>query len=197
MSKFAKLCTCAGLLLFATAVYCRYWTYTRGASGITPVQLPVRLEENVPVSARFSVAEKGDHDVEIEYSSDASDDVGRDLDKISGKATLTCDGAVLAQAKLPVEHGRFSNGHGAMVLFTVSTKPRDEYVLLLQISRLPPTLARSQASVKVELDPNYYFLFWPIRLLSVLLLLSALLCMFPLIRYGWRMANGQDRKIGV
>jgi hypothetical protein len=57
-------------------------------------------------------------------------------------------------------HGRSDRDGSAMVLFTGPTEPRNDYSLSLEIDRIPPDLAQSQAVVKVGLVSDYYLFFF-------------------------------------
>jgi hypothetical protein len=109
MSKSVKLSTTVAFLLFATALYSWHWAQSRGAFGAVPVEAPIRLEEGASTKVPFSVVERGNHDVEIQYPSDASEDVDKGLYGISGKANLTSSGAGVVQARLPVVCGTGSS----------------------------------------------------------------------------------------
>ncbi len=196
LREAVKLSAAIAMLFLGATLSCLYWAYSRGAFGATAFEYPVYLEDSSSVNVHFSVTEKGDHDVEIQYSYDASEKVRKvhkDLEQISGKAILRTGGVVLAYATLPVEHERFTNGFGSMILFTRAMEPRTDYDLELEINRLPSTFAGSQGTVRVELDPTYYLIFPQLALLAVWLLLLGLLCTFVSIRW-WRVANSTALK---
>jgi hypothetical protein len=67
MSRSVKSWTVAALLLFASALYCFYWVQSRGGFGRSPIEIPVRLEEGRSLSVAFSVRERGEHYVELQY----------------------------------------------------------------------------------------------------------------------------------
>jgi hypothetical protein len=182
MSRYVKSWTVVALLLFASALYCLYWMQSRGAFSRAPIKIPIQLTEGASASVRFVGVEKGDHYVEIEYPADASKDVRYDLERIVGNVSLSSHGMVVARAILPMRHGTYANGRHAMILFTVPTKPRTEYVLSLEITRIPADLAGSQGDVKVELDPHYNLIFPQTELLGVLLVVLGLFCLVPGIR---------------
>lgn len=171
------------ILLLAGTGYCLYWTYSRGGFGTTPVEVPIQLQEGGSTSVRLRAGERGEHHFEITYPANRLARVGRDhLRRISGKATLACDEKIIAEVELPVGYGTYRRGEETAILFTIPTKPGIDYVLSLQIDRLPLELAQSRAKAVVELDAHYNLLLWQIELLGVLLLVVSLLCIFPRIR---------------
>jgi len=184
-----KLPTALGILLLVASAYCWYWLYSRGAYGAAPLEIPIQLKAGASVTTRFSVRERGDHEIIIQYPMKVHSWLSRDVTEFSGKARLT-SGTSVVEANLPVHHLiSYDDKHG-MILFTIPTKPLKEYVLSLQIDRIPPTLAQSdsQASVRVALDNNYYLIFGPIETFALVLLALALLCIFPAIRrQAWRL----------
>ncbi len=180
LSKSLKVSAVKAILLLTAAGYSWYWAQSHGAFYAKILEVPIRLEGGSSVNVPFSVAERGDHDIAIQYSPHASDDVGKDFDEFSGTATLTSDGAVLVRAELPVAHQRSSKNSVGMVLFSSGMEPSKHYALLLQINRVPPNLTSSPAMMKVELDPNYYFIFWEVKLLGLLLILAGVI---PLLRF--------------
>ena|ERR1700736_4419779 len=177
----------AALFLIA-GLCCLYWAYNRGAFGAARVEHPVNLKVGSEITVHFLVPSKGDHDVEIWYPRNASDDVNNDLGRMLGKATLRTGDAPVAEIELPVKHTRSDRDGAAMVVFTGPMEPRNDYSLSLQIDRIPPGLARSQAEVKVELDPLYYSIFLQVELEAAALLLLALSCVVLSVRW-WRAAT--------
>jgi len=150
--RHVKLSTTLAVLLLALSGYGLYWEQTRGAFRHKRAGTPINISVGALLKVPFSVAEKGDHDVEIQYASDASEDVGKDLQEVTGRATLTSSGALLAQANLPVLNERFAKGNARMVLFTLPMEPRKDYVLSLAVDQVPENLSGSQAKVVVELQ---------------------------------------------
>src|SRR5579884_3855628 len=176
-----KSLTLIGILLLAGAAYCWQWLYSRGAFSRAPIEIPIHLTEGASVPTRFVGAEN-DHHIEIECPADASNHVRRNLERITGNASLSSGGVVLAHATLPVRHGTYANGRHAIILFTVPTKPRAEYELFLDMTEIPADLATSQGRLKVELDPHYNLIFPQIEFIGVLLVVLALFCLLPAIR---------------
>lgn len=186
----------AALLLIA-AWSCLHWAYSRGAFTNVPVERPIRLESGSATTVHFSVPHWGDRDIEIWYPRNASDDVSKNVCRIFGKMTLRTDGSLVEQKALPVDHSRSDRDGAAMVISTGPMAPRNDYSLLLEIDRMPPDLARSQAVVKVEPVPDYYLVFFQLEVVSALLLLAALSCAFLSVRW-WRTiaCAGGDRTEG-
>jgi hypothetical protein len=83
-----------------------------------------------------------------------------------------------------------------MVLFAGPMEPRNDYSLLLQVDRIPQSLAESQATVKVvELVSDDHLLL-ELELVGALLLLAALSCAFLSVRWSRAAARaGGDRKM--
>ncbi len=180
--KRMKPPTVIGILLVVASAYCWYWLHSRGAFNQNPIEIPIHVTEDAPATVSFVGTERGDHYVELEYPADASNDVRHDLERITGNASLSSHGVVLAQVVLPVKHGTYANGRHAIILFTVPTKPRDEYQLSLNLAQIPAGLLTPQGHVKVEADPHYNLIFPQIEVLSVLLIVLALFCFLPGIR---------------
>lgn len=179
----------AALFLIA-ACYCLHWAYSRGAFEAASVKHPVNLKAGSSIQLHFSVPKRGDHELKIWYSRNASDDVGKDLDKIFGKATLRVGNALVEEVPLPVSHQASTRDGSAMVLSTGPMDPRNDYSLLLQIDGIPPSLSQSQAMVKVELAPYYHLLFLELEVMAALSFLAALSCTFLSVRW-WR-ATSQE-----
>ena|ERR1039457_4308263 len=187
LREAVKFSAAIAILFLITAWYCLHWAYGRGAFGTTPVERPVNLKAGSSVDVHFSVPNRGDRDVEIWYPLNASDDVDKDLRGISGKAALRIGENLVAQFPLPVDHSRSYQDGRAMVLFTGPMESRNDYSLLLQIDHIPQSLVESQATVKVKLVSDYYFLFLELELVGGLSLLAAFLCAFLSVRW-WRAA---------
>jgi hypothetical protein len=171
-----------GILLLVGCAYAWYWIYSRGAFKDQAVEAPITLQQGAPTNVRFFVAEKGDHNVEIDYPSDASRDVGRSLARLSGRATLMRAGEIIAQVPLPSGSLTGSKGHSAMALFTISTEPSDQYSLSLDIHQIPQDLAGSRAIVRVYRHWGYGFIFLELEWLAMVSLLAGMFCIFPAIR---------------
>ena len=184
LREAVKFSAAVAALFLIVALCCLHWLYSRGAFGTAPDEHLVNLKAGSSINVPLSVANRGDHDVEIGYSRNASDDVSQDLTRIFGKATLRSGGFLVAQVELPVLHTRSDRDGSAMVLFTGPMEPRNHYELSLQIDRIPPDLARSQAVVKTELEHLYPLIFMQVELEMVGLLLIASLCLFLSIRWS-------------
>lgn len=172
--------------LFLTASFgCLHWAYSRGAFGAATVECPIRLENGSSINVHFSVPNRGDHDIEIWYPRNASDDVGKDVRQIFGAATLRIGDAPVAQFPLPVDHGRSYRDGSAMVLFSGPMNPRNDYILVLRVDSIPSDLAGSQAIVRVPLVADYHLLFLELEGTGVLMLLAGVFCAFLSVRW-WR-----------
>lgn len=187
LREAVKFSAAVAALFLIAALCCLHWAYSRGAFGAAPVEHPVNLKAGSSINVHFSVPNRGDHRIMIWYSRDASDDVSKNLDGIVGKATLRIGEDLVAQFPLPVYNHSCDGDGCAMVLFIGPTEPRNDYSLLLQVDRIPQSLAESQAAVKVELVSDYYLLFLELELVAALLLLAALSCAFLSARW-WRAA---------
>lgn len=181
-NQSSKLCISLGLLLLAAAAYTLYWVQSRGAFGTSPIEIPVHLDEHSSLSVSFSVFEKGDHYIEMQYPRAATYDVRRQLDAITGKATVTSRGGRVAEANLPVGRQTGNQRFGAMVLFALAMEPHKDYRFLLEVAHLPPALKQARPTIKVYMDPHYNLIFPQIELLGVLLVVVALLCLLSGIR---------------
>jgi hypothetical protein len=62
-----KTRTVTAALFWVAAIFLCYWFYSRGGFSPKTVEFPVRLQDGTVVSLPFSVRERGDHDVEIQY----------------------------------------------------------------------------------------------------------------------------------
>jgi hypothetical protein len=184
MRRYVKSWTALALLLFAGAVYCFSWLYTRGAFGRSPIEIPVRLEEGRSLSVTFSVRERGEHYVELQYPKARAHDIDRELNAVAGKATLTSDGRPVARVNLPVGHP----GIYSPVLFALPMEPHRDYRLSLEFAHVPPALKDVQPVIKVWMDPHYNLIFPQLELLGALLVVLTLFCLLPGIRHqAWRL----------
>jgi hypothetical protein len=170
---------------FVAALFCLYWAYSRGAFGNTTEEHLVNLKAGSSINVPLSVANRGDHNVEIRYSRNASDDVSKGLVEIFGKATLRSGGSVVAEVALPVDQTTSDPDGSAMILFTLPMNPQNHYELSLQVDRIPLELERSQAVVRTELDRLYPLIFLQVEVAIIVLLLMAMLSIFFSIRW-WR-----------
>lgn len=197
LREAAKFSALVAALFLIAAWYCLHWAYNRGAFTNVPVERPIRLESGSSTTVQFSVPHWGDRDIEIWYPRNASGDVSKDVGQIFGKMTLHTDRSLVEQKALPVDHGRSDRDGSAMVISTGPMRPGNDYSLLLEIDRMPPDLARSQAVLKVELVSDYYLAFFSVEVVSALLLLAASSCAFLSVRWWRTIARaGGDRTEG-
>jgi len=183
MSKSVKLSTGVALLLLAAGGYSWRWAQSRGAFYAKSVEIPIRLQGGSLVNIPFSVAERGWHDVEIQYPKDVSEDVGKELHTVRGTAIVRSEETVLTQAELPTHHIAYADDSVAMVLLTFEPEPSRHYVLSLQINYIPPNLSGAQAMAKIEVDRDTYKGLIALVLLSQLMALAGLVFIVPLIRF--------------
>lgn len=178
----------AGLaaLFFTGALCCLYWSYSRGAFGNASVMQALNLAPASAIEAQFSVPYKGDHDLLIWYSRTQSMTQCDDLNAISGKAVLRIGDAVVTELALPVRHHRFEADGCAMILWAGPMEPEVRYSLLIETDRIPESLAKLQANLKIDPVADYSFLFLSLELLGTVLFLAASNCAIFAIR--WRRA---------
>src|SRR6266566_897331 len=177
-TSMRSLFTAIGILLLICSSYCWYWLHNHGGFGAAPTEIPVRLEEDSSVSVPFSVRERGEHYVELQYPKSRGSAIHTQLDAIAGKATLTCDGRLIAHVNLPVGH----QSSDSMVLFELPLEPHRDYRLALEVAHLPDALKETRPTIKVWTDPHYNLIFPQIGLLGVLLGVLAPFCLFSGIR---------------
>ena len=186
-----KFSSAVAALFLIAALFCLYWLYNNGAFGSAPVEHPVDLKAGPSINVHFSVPYRGGRDIEIWYPRHASDDVNEEVRQIFGEMTLRTDGSLIEQKVLPVDHFRSDRDGFAMVIFTGPMEPRNDYSLLLQVDRIPQSLANSQARVKVEITFDYYSIFLQLELVVTLLLLATASCAFLSVRW-WRASVPSD-----
>lgn len=173
--RSVKASVVKAICFLLAAFYCFYWAYSHGAFGNKPVEIPIRAEEKSLINIPFSVGETGYHDIKLRYPNDASDDLDRSLNGLTGKATLLWNGTVLLEADLPV-HRRDHDGHSiAMVLCTVKIEPHKYYTLRLEVNSLPSDLRGAQPTVKIETD------FYQNQRLAIVLIVSFITTIFGLL----------------
>jgi hypothetical protein len=173
--------------LFLTgALCCLYWSYSRGAFGNASVMQALNLAPASAIEAQFSVPYKGDHDLLIWYSGTQSTIQCDDLDAIIGKAVLRVGDALIIELTLPVRHHRFEADGCAMVLWTGPMEPKVRYSLVIETDRMPESLAKLQANLKIDPVADYSFLFLSLELFGAVLFLAALSCAIFSVR--WRRA---------
>jgi sulfate adenylyltransferase subunit 1 (EFTu-like GTPase family) len=109
-----------------------------------------------------------------------------DLDAISGKAVLRRGDTVVMEVDLPVRQHQFDVDGCGMVLWTAPMGPGLDYSLVIETDRMPESLAKLQANIKVDAVLDYGSLFLTFGLLGVVLFLAALNCAVFTVR--WRRA---------
>lgn len=173
----------AGAVLFVTlSLGCWYWLVSRGAFSNTMVECPIRLESGSSRVVRFSVPTTGDHDIGLWYRRDASNDVGKDVRQISGRATLRSGDSIIDEKALPVDHGRTDANGSAMIIFTRPMVRRTDYSLSLEITGIPPKLATSEGFVRTDVDHLYPLVFSQVEFASGCFFLISLGCLAMSLR---------------
>lgn len=161
------------VIFLAAASWCLYWMSSRGAFGDTSVTRALNLAAGSRQEAEFSVPYKGDHDVLIWFGRTQSMAHCDDLDAIDGKALLRRGDALIVELALPVRQHRFDADGCGMLLWTGPMGPELSYRLVIEPERLPESLAKLQASIRIDPTAEYSSLFLSLQLLELALVLAA------------------------
>ena len=171
------------ILLLIGSGYCWYRARVKHDQNPLDVESPVHLTSGSALNIPLSIPVTRPCQAELQYPKSASPHVSKDLQNLTGAATLTKGGNTIAQAVMPTYVISGYPDVAGTTLFRFKSE-EGQYMISLKIDYAPPGLNNVEGKLRIQDDFFHYKDVIGLTILSEVLGVFAILIIIP-VTYFW------------